>query len=143
MKLNIFITIVLTALLAGCGTLITNSTGPSVSPTSILGTDLVTAASNLDQAIAIGALPANDPADVCVHGVLQQVGLEAVPGAPAPASFQASNKGLVSGGSIVYIRVQQLKNLKTVGISDQCYALLGKLQVDGLKAAVVPLAILK
>jgi len=127
--------LVLATLLAGCGTLISNSPGPSVSPTSVLGTDLLATASNLDQAIAIGVLPTNDPAAVCVHGVLVQVGLEGTSG-PAPASFTASRKGLVSEGSIVYIRVAQLKSLKTVGISPECYALLGKLQVDGLKAGM-------
>ena len=135
--------IAIALMLAGCGTMISNTTGPAVSPNSVLGADLVATASNLDQAIAIGVLPANDPADVCIHGVLVQVGLENAPNTPAPASFEAVRKGLVSEGSIVYIRVQQLKNLKVVGISDQCYALLGKLQVDGLKAAVVPFAILK
>ena len=124
------------ATLTGCGTLITNSTGPTVSPGSVLGTDLIAAASNLDQAIAIGVLPKGDPADVCLHGVLQQVGLESAPGVPSPASFEAARKGLVSEGSIVYIKVAQLKNLKTVGITPECYALLGKLQVDGLKAGV-------
>ena len=134
--------IVTALLLGGCGTMISNSTGPSVSPTSVLGTDLVAAASNLDQAIKIGVLPANDPADLCVHNALQQVGLEVVPGTPTPASFEAQNKGFVSGGSIVYIRVQMLKNLKVVGISDQCYALIGRLHVEGLKAAVLPASLL-
>lgn len=125
-------------ILAGCGsvTTISKSTGPTVSAGSVLGKDLVAAGANLDQAIAIGILPASDPAAVCVHGVLVQVGLENPVGAPPAASFEASRQGVVSEGSIVYIKIQQFKNLKTVGISPECYALIGKLQVDGLKVGL-------
>jgi hypothetical protein len=98
--------------------------------------DLKSAASNLDQAVAIGALPANDPAPACLHDALQKAGIEIAPGATAPQSFAPTNDGVFSLGTILYIQVQQAKAMKGQGItvSQSCLALLGQIHLDALMA---------
>lgn len=135
MKYIIAILATIGVLLAtGCATTISTGSVATVSPTSKLGTDLQATAYNLDQAIAIGVLPTNDPAAVCVHAVLVQTGIENPSGVPV-ASFEAKKDGPVSAGSIAYIKLAQLKAAKLPVIPVDCYALIGKMQVDGLKAA--------
>lgn len=106
---------------------------------------------NLDQAIVVGALPSDDPADACMHSALTQAGIE--PGstaAPAP-SFVPKVSDLISGGSVLYILAQQAKAVQGGGINVPvpCEALVGKFVLDagalGLQAApaaisAVPLA---
>jgi hypothetical protein len=96
-------------------------------------TDLQSAASNLDQAVAIGALPANDPAPKCIHDILQRAGIEALPGAAPQQSFEPKNDGLASLGSIAYIQVQQQKAMSghIVPVSVDCKSLLGTFVIDG------------
>lgn len=91
---------------------------------------------NLDQAVSIGALPANDPADACLHTTLTQLGLEptaagATPATP-PASFVPRSSDLVfAPASIAYIVAQQLKGVpKSITIAPGCYAIIGKMVVD-------------
>jgi hypothetical protein len=131
--------LVLPLFLLGCATTITGGPpgqGPAVDPSSFLAKDLVAAAYNLDQAVLVGALPADDPAPACVHGVLINAGIELPPGTTAPASFEPKREGLVSAGSIAYIRVQQLKAAsgKVLKVPVSCKALIGGIVVDGLTA---------
>ena len=98
-----------------------------------IGTDLQSAEFNLDQAILVGALPANDPADACLHGALTQIGLE--PGTPAAPSFAPKNDGLVSLGAIAYIRIQQLKKAQGgVTMPGSCKEIIGQFVLDGAAA---------
>lgn len=132
------LSIALAATLCACATPITNNKGAGglpISPDSGVGKDLLAAAFNLDNAIAIGVLPADDPAASCIHGVLKQAGIETPPGAPAVASFIPEDKGAVSVGSIAYIRAQQLQGLKGLQVPLGCEAVIGKFVVDGLATA--------
>src|SRR5208282_2778631 len=83
-------------------------------------TDLADAEYNLDQAIAIGVLPKTDPADSCAHAWMQDAGLENPDGTPATSaptvtanSFTAkvAQPISVSAGSVLYIRLQQAKQV--------------------------------
>ena len=121
------------------------SSGVPISSGSILANDLQSATSNLDQAIAIGALPAGDPSATCFHSILQQAGLEALPGAPVQQSFAPKNDGLASLGSIIYIQIQQQKALKPLIITSECKALVGTFVIDGASglAKALPFNVLK
>lgn len=126
------------AMMVGCATPITNnnrSAGIAISPTSTVGTDLLSAAYNLDNAIKIGVLPANDPAAGCVHDVLKKAGIETDPNEAPPASFMPKSDGVASVGAIAYIRAQQLRDLKGIDVSIECKALIGTFVVDGLHDA--------
>ena len=139
--------------LVACSTPQPVSTSPAqdvLTATAPLGTTiqqgLLDAEWNLDQAIAIGVLPANDPADACLHQGLTAMGLEpSTPGGPAPtpASFVPKESDLVSIGSVLYIRAQQAKALGvggTVTLPPGCDAIIGRLVVQGAAAAksIVP-----
>ena len=119
--------------------------GVPISSGSVLANDLQSATSNLDQAIAIGALPAGDPSAACFHSILQQAGIEAIPGAPVQQSFAPKNDGLASLGSIIYIQIQQQKALKPISISPECKALVGTFVIDGASgvAKALPLNLLR
>lgn len=143
MKLALILTIVL---LTGCistPSRIVETPAPGTSSLPIpitnptIVTDLQSAAYNLDNAVAIGALPADDPAPACLHDILRQGGVE-VPAGQVPAkSFAPKNDGLASLGSIAYIQIQQAKAMSgnsgiTVAVS--CKALLGTFVIDGMTA---------
>lgn len=121
---------------APTGIRITNST---------IATDLQSAAYNLDQAVAVGALTADDPAPKCVHDVLVKAGIELPAGQAAPKSFTPKHDGVASAGAIAYILAQQAKALQgTVGqVSPNCEALVGRIVIDSAKAAgkAVPTAL--
>ncbi len=104
---------------------------PISNPTIV--TDLQSATYNLDQAVAIGALPADDPAPKCLHGFLVKAGIELPAGQAAPKSFAPKNDGLVSLGAIAYIQVQQARVMSGQGVtvSMDCKALLGQFVLDG------------
>jgi hypothetical protein len=107
-----------------------------------LVSDLQATAYNLDQAVAVGALPAGDPAQACVHDVLQKVGVE---GGTPPKSFTPKLTGLASAGSVAYIFAQQAKALRAAGfqVDPACEQLVGRIVIDGAKttAAASPLAL--
>lgn len=121
-----------------------DTTSPVVIPVTnpTIATDLQSASYNLDQAVTVGALSKDDPAPKCLHGVLQQAGLESTPGAAQAQSFVPKNDGVASLGSIAYIQVQQAKQLTGRGVTVpvDCKALLGQFVIDGLTTAskVVP-----
>src|SRR5215472_12024255 len=85
------------------------SNGSAGQAGQILINDLQTAAKNLDTAVSDGLLAKDDPAPGCLHIVLQRAGVEAAPGAPSPQPFVAQVDGLISAGSVLYIRFQQGK----------------------------------
>lgn len=101
---------------------------------------LLDAEFNLDQAIIVGALPKDDPADACLHGALTQIGIEPKPdgtaGTPAP-SFTPRESDLISRGSVLYIRAQQAKALAGGGgltVPVGCEAIIGRIMLDAAKA---------
>lgn len=101
-----------------------------------VATDLQSAAFNLDEAVRVGALAANDPAPACLHGALKQLGLE---GDQAKAeSFVPRRDGLVSEGAVLYVRAQQLKKLQGAGVTVPvgCEALIGRIVLDNAAAVV-------
>lgn len=132
---EILIAVACLFLLAACATTIS---GPGqvvgISPTSTVGTDLLSTAYNLDNAIAVGALPADDPAAACVHDVLVKAGLELPPGSEPAKSFEPKRDGIASEGAIVYIRAQNLKSLQGIDVSPECKMLIGQVVVDGARA---------
>jgi hypothetical protein len=110
---------------------------PIHNPTII--TDLQSATFNLDQAVAIGALPKDDPAPACLHDFLVKAGIEVPAGAAPQASFTPKNDGIASVGSIVYIQAQQAKAISALGapaVAVSCKALLGQFVIDGATAVV-------
>ena len=97
---------------------------------SVLGKDLAAAKFNLDNAIAVGALPADDPAAGCVTAVLADLGLD-----KDAVSFEPQREGVVSTGAIIYIRVAQAKAFKdSFKLPSDCDAVLGRLVIDSVKA---------
>ncbi len=98
---------------------------------------LTDAAFNLDEAVRVGALDKTDPAPACFHGMLTQLGVEVPAGAVAPASFTPKVSDLISAGSILYIRAQQLKKLRGGGISvpSSCKELISTFMLDAAAAS--------
>lgn len=132
---------VMLAILAGCATPPPITSQPSTLPIPIpqdstVATGLQNAAFNLDQAVAIGALPADDPAPVCVHGFLQQAGLEALPGAPPSRSYTPKVSDLISAGSVLYIRAQQARAAGPYQPPAGCDAILGRLVREAAAAGL-------
>lgn len=104
-------------------------------PDSTIGIGLQNAAWNLDQAIAIGVLPSDDPADLCVHAALQRAGIETTPGAVAAKSFVPKVSDAISAGSVLYIQAKQAQGAAPgITISTGCKALLGDVVLQGLAA---------
>jgi hypothetical protein len=87
---------------------------------------LLNAEWNLDQAIALGMLPANDHADACMHAALTKIGIEPAqagkPGAKSPASFTPRVTDLISGGAVLYI--QGRTGQESVEAHDVCAAVV-------------------
>lgn len=93
---------------------------------------LLDATSNLDQAVTVGALPKSDPAPGCFHAVLTQLGIDPANPAPAGASFTPKESDLISLGSVLYIRAQQLKAAQGGGIQvpADCKLLVAQFMLD-------------
>jgi hypothetical protein len=141
------------SLIAGCATQTISATSPApiIAQNKTIASDFTATAGNLNCAVAIGILPATDPAVGCVNSALAAFNLPAVScvnGVPTvaaasttspAASFTATNAGLVSGGSIAYIKLAQAQAVQPVTVSAACKQLLGQLQVDGLAATANPL----
>lgn len=106
--------------LSGCGTF-----GPSpLLADPFVKNDIASAAYNLNEAVKAGMLPANDPAVGCLAAVAAK--------ADAP-TFEPKYDGLVSAGSVAYIAAQVAK--KGIQIAPECEALVGRVTIDGVKAA--------
>src|SRR5207302_4456941 len=130
----------------------TVAAGAPVQPSPLAGlasgqiaVDQQSAAFTLDTAIAIGALPANDPADKCIHEVLQQAGIEVPPGGVPAKTFVPKNDGAISLGTIAYISVQQSKLAPGLSVPQDCKTIIGQFVVDGFGALnkLVPGALLR
>lgn len=130
------------AVLAGCTTPISNNLPQDISQALGTGanspviTDFTDAQYNLTQAIAVGALPANDPGAACLNSVATMLNIG---GTPA-VSFVPKIGGtyVLSGASVLYIRYNQVAALAGGNLEPtaQCEQLMGKLQWDTLKAAL-------
>lgn len=122
---------VMLSMLAGCATPppITNTPQRElpipIPADSSVGTGLINAAWNLDQAVGIGALPADDPAPSCVHGFLQQANLEPTPGAPPGKSYTPKVTDMISAGSVLYIRQRQAAGKAPYKPPASCDEILG------------------
>jgi hypothetical protein len=138
-----FAIIVCFALLAGCTTISANPARDALASSGKVGTTvqqgLLDASSNLDQAIAVGALDKADPAAACLHGVLQQLGIDPTLPVQGPGtSFTPKISDLISLGSVLYIRAQQLQKLQGAGVitPPSCKALIGQFVLDAAAAGV-------
>ena len=131
------------------GAAVGGSTATGINSQVITG--LQDSAYNFDNAMAIGALPANDPASNCVHGVLKQLGADVVvtpagytpvvlPNGQPATSFTPRVSDLISSGSVVYILAQQAKQLQAGGLGASvpmgCTALVGQIVIDAAKAGI-------
>lgn len=107
---------------------------PITNPTIV--TDLQSASFNLDSAVSVGALTADDPAPKCLHDVLVKAGVE-IPAGSAPAkTFVPRKDGVASAGAIAYILAQQAKAIarNPLVVDPSCEALLGRVVMDGVTA---------
>lgn len=146
------LSLLLAACLSGCATTpreISNAPIATLAPEpmSTFNDGLKNSAYNLDKAISIGVLKPDDPAALCVHGVLQQLKLETAPGtsdAPPVQSFVPKVTDLLSAGSVLYIREQQLATALPAlvpTLPDACDALVGKLVLRSIRAGLTEAAV--
>lgn len=121
-------------LLAGCQQPQTISSGPLLGSLPGVQQGLVDASYNLNSAIAIGVLPAGDPAAACVNGVLTSIGIDPSTGKSTGSvgSFTPREGDLLALGSVGYILAQQALPLVNGGVPVPvgCEALIGKLVID-------------
>lgn len=103
---------------------------PSIVAGKTVADDLAAAGQNLDQAVAIGILPATDPAVLCLGSVNKQVN-----GTADAQSFAPENAGAISAGSIAYIIAQQARAAGGIKLPVECEALVGRLVIDGMRDA--------
>ena len=124
---------IIVAVFAGCATPISGNIARDVSAVVILpiiAEGLKEAAANFDGAVAVGALPADDPAPACVHGVLADLGLEG----PVAPSFTPHVTTPMGAASVLYIRAHQVQN-GAPQVPASCKELIGGLMIDLAKAA--------
>lgn len=119
----------LVMLAAGCTTL----GGNPLLADPVVKNDLASATSNVNNAVKLGLLPADDPAVTCLNAVAAK--------AAADVSFTPEVNGLISAGSVAYIAAQLAK--KGVNIDPACEALVGRVVIDGTKAAAKALPLVK
>jgi hypothetical protein len=139
MRYGVLLLLVIPLLYAGCTSAISANpiqdvqTGPMG---RVVQQGLLDATSNLDQAVQVGALSADDPAPKCFHGFLGQLGIDpAHPVSPA-ASFTPKVSDLISAGSVLYIRAKQLQKLQGGGVSvpTDCKVLIAQFMLDAAAA---------
>jgi hypothetical protein len=118
MKLLLALTAV--AVLSGCSTI-----GGTALNSPVVKNDLASASANFEQAVKLGMLPESDPGVACIRAVVAK--------AAADVSFTPQVDGLISAGSVAYIAAQVAK--KGATIDSQCEALVGRVTIDGAKAA--------
>ena len=128
-------------LLAGCTTISANPLQdlPKTQLGGVVIQGLQDATFNLDSAVAVGALPKTDPAPGCFHGILTTLGADPANPAPAAASFTPKVSDLISAGSVLYIRAQQLKQAQGSGISvpSSCKLLITDFLLDAAAGGVL------
>ena len=129
-KFGLFLAGLAGLFLSACSGPITN-VPVAVDPASVVGKDLVAAKSNLQKAVEIGVLKPGDAALSCLSGVVHDLGLD---GETVVLSFDPENAGLVSAGSILYIRAQQLKDAaQSFQLPAECEAVVGKFVIDAAR----------
>ena len=110
--------IVMVALMSGCA--VNDPIGqkyqPTTAPGKLIVNDLRAASMNLNAAVRVGALTADDPAPGCIQNALNRFG-------DGQETFEPELAGVVSLSSVAYIRAKQLENRAPV--SQECKALLG------------------
>lgn len=110
--------IIMVALMSGCA--VNDPIGqkyqPTTAPGKLIVNDLRAASMNLNSAVRVGALTADDPAPACVQNALNRFG-------DGQETFEPELAGVVSLSSVAYIRARQLENRAPV--STECKALLG------------------
>jgi hypothetical protein len=136
-------TLSLLILCAGCSSISANLAVDAGAGSGPLGKaiqqGLLDATFNLDSAVKVGALDAIDPAPPCFHGVLQQLGIDpSLPTQGPGTSFTPKVSDLISAGSVLYIRAQQLRKLQGAGVQTPvaCKALIGQFLIDAAGAGV-------
>jgi hypothetical protein len=120
-------------------------------PASGLVLDAQDAMWDLDQAIIIGDLSADDNADKCLHTVLGKYGLDPTVTTPpvvtsaTPKSFVPRKGGVLSLGAIAYIKAEQIKNSgpPVIKLPESCGAVVFNLFTFGLQqmASTLPLGL--
>jgi hypothetical protein len=151
MRSSILLVLIPLALLVGCSTTPISAnvakdvlaavpkpvSGPSFG--GVVQQGLLDASYNLDQGVAVGALDATDPLPGCLHGVLQQLGIDPTVPAPGPGkSFTPRVSDLISEGSVLYIRARQVQKLQGAGVQTPvaCKASIGQLMIDAAGAGL-------
>lgn len=89
---------------------------PSTNTGRLIVSDLVATSHNLDAAVQVGALPADDPAPGCIRAAVNRLGLD-------QETFEPEISGLISAASVAYIKAKQIENRAPV--SNECKALVG------------------
>lgn len=134
------LTLVLILALAGCTTISANPLQdlPKTHLGGVVIQGLQDASFNLDSAVTVGALTAADPAPPCFHAVLTRLGADPANPAPPGASFTPKVSDLISAGSVLYIRAQQLKQAQGTGITvpSSCKLLITDFLLDAAGAGV-------
>jgi uncharacterized protein YfiM (DUF2279 family) len=94
---------------------------------------LLDAQYNLENAVAVGALPAEDPALPCVKSVLADLGV----GQGEVQRFTPRVSELLSAASVAYIRARQLERERDTPfkLSADCKAIVGQIMIDFAKVA--------
>ena len=135
---RIIIVIALLALAACATQTITSGPAPVIQSKTVAN-DFLATATNLNAAVAAGIIPATDPTVTCANNAVSVFNLAPpAANAPAPASFTVTNAGIISAGSIAYIKFMKANNAAPITVSTNCEQLLGHLQVMGLAAVQNP-----
>lgn len=124
----------------GCTTISANPIAdlPKTQLGGVVIQGLQDASFNLDSAVTVHALTADDPAPPCFHAVLGKLGADPANPAPAGASFTPKVSDLISAGSVLYIRAQQLKQAQGAGVivPASCKLLITDFLLDAAGAGV-------
>ena len=108
--------IVMVVLMSGCAAPIGAKYEPGTVAGQLIVRDLKAASANLNQAVAVGALQADDPAPGCLKAAVNRFG-------DGQETFEPEIDGVLSLSTIAYIRARQIENRAPV--SEECKALLG------------------
>lgn len=100
-----------------------------IDPSGVVARDLKAAADNLQRAVDAGILKADDPAPQCLASVVADLQLDG-----SAEGFTPQRAGLISVGSILYIRHQQARELAKFQLPAACDAIVGRLVIDSAKA---------
>jgi hypothetical protein len=137
---HVFTIGLLLAVTSGCATISANPLEdlPKGTLGGVVIRGLQDATFNLDSAVTVGALDATDPAPKCFHSILTQLGADPANPAPAGSSFTPKVSDLISFGSVLYIRAQQLKKAQGAGVAvpTDCKVLVTNFLLDAAGAGV-------